>query len=125
MPSETQRLLGQCLDSDRRPMPARVRCIGSGAARSPARAKSRMSKIVGLAAVVLLIALAAAPARADCPDGYCDDGSIVPGSLADRHEKQEAARRRQQDQCVDACEQVCSWESPRCPKAVQCERKCK
>lgn len=62
-----------------------------------------MSKIAGFCAVVLLVACAGIPARADCPDGYCDDGTIVPGSLADRHERQKAEARARHDRCMDAC----------------------
>ena len=62
-----------------------------------------MSKIAAFCAVVLLVACAAIPARADCPDGYCDDGTILPGSLADRHERQKAQARARYDRCMDAC----------------------
>jgi hypothetical protein len=62
-----------------------------------------MSKIAGFCAVVLLVACAAIPARADCPDGYCDDGTILPGSLAERHEREMAAKRERYDRCVDTC----------------------
>jgi len=62
-----------------------------------------MSKIAGFCAVVLLVACAAIPARADCPGGYCDDGTILPGSQAERHEREKAAKRERYDRCLDAC----------------------
>jgi hypothetical protein len=62
-----------------------------------------MSKIAGFCAVVPRVACAAIPAHADCPDGYCDDGSILPGSLAERHEREMTAKRERYEQCKEIC----------------------
>ena len=77
-----------------------------------------MSKIAGFCAVVLLVACAAIPARADCPDGYCDDGTILPGSLAERHEREMAAKRERYERCL---EDTCRGDQQSCKDA--CFRK--
>jgi hypothetical protein len=80
----------------------------------------RMLKIAGLtAAAVLFVACTAIPAQADCPDGYCPNGTVLPGTPP-RPRVDEAQRQRAQ--CHARCDAQCARRHDR--QCMQCQWKC-
>jgi hypothetical protein len=62
-----------------------------------------MLKIAGFAAAVVLLVLSSVPSRADCPDSYCPNGTILPGTRA----AHEAEQRERRAQCEANCNRAC------------------
>ncbi len=79
----------------------------------------RMLKIAGLAAAVLFVACTSIPAYADCPDGYCPNGTVLPGTPP-RERVDEAQRQR--TQCLARCQTLCNGRLDR--QCLQCQAKC-
>ncbi|HEY4919930.1 MAG TPA: hypothetical protein VII40_07485 [Xanthobacteraceae bacterium] len=74
-----------------------------------------MLKFAGLAAAILFVVCTSIPARADCPDGRCPNGTILPGTRAAQEQERaaEAQRRaaetqRARGQCLGRCETFCN-----------------
>jgi hypothetical protein len=74
-----------------------------------------MLKFAGLAAAVLFVLCTSIPAQADCPDGRCPNGTILPDTPAARERDRaiEAQRRaaeaqRERAQCLARCQAFCN-----------------
>jgi hypothetical protein len=62
-----------------------------------------MLKIMGLVAALTFVACTSMPAHADCPGGHCPNGTVDPGTPADR-ERARAEEARRQAQCLSHCQ---------------------
>jgi hypothetical protein len=67
-----------------------------------------MLKFAGLAAAVLLVVCTSIPARADCPDGRCPNGTFLSGSRAAQEHERAAEAQRARAQCLGRCETFCN-----------------
>ena len=67
-----------------------------------------MLKFAGLTAAVLFVVCTAIPAHADCPDGRCPNGTILPGTPAAREQEQAAQAQRERAQCLARCQTFCN-----------------
>jgi hypothetical protein len=67
-----------------------------------------MFKFAGLAAAVMFVVCTSIPAHADCPDGRCPNGTILPDTPAAREHDRAVAAQRERAQCLARCQTFCN-----------------
>ena len=83
-----------------------------------------MLKLAGLAAVALALVFSSIESRADCPDGYCSDGTVLEGVIQQRRQQDAQQARERQQQCIASCEQ--GWcRMGRTSQCTSCMRSCR
>ena len=57
---------------------------------------------LAIAAAAAFVVLAPTPSRADCPDGYCPDGTELP-MVQERRDRAARERNAERSRCSSAC----------------------